>query len=71
MKQLDKLALDYSQNPKNCMSGFVPMGRTDDAFRAGFRKAKQMLREMEPSEKRTWFEIPMSALEELGESEVG
>lgn len=39
-------------------------------FVAGFEKARELLLEMEPWKERSWFEIPMSDLKNLGEQEV-
>ena len=33
--EIEKAAMIYSMQPENCMPGFMPMGRTDTAFRYG------------------------------------
>lgn len=64
MKLKEKLAQDYAMNPKHCMEGWVPMGRTDDAFLAGFEKCRELAIAQRDDSK------DPSELEQLGEEEV-
>lgn len=68
-KLKEKLAQEYALNPKHCMPGFVPMGRTDDAYLAGFDKAKEMVLKLEYYSGSSWVEVPRSVIENLGEVE--
>lgn len=45
-------------------------GGYEAGFIAGFEKAKELLRKMECSKVRTWFEIPMKHLENLGDEVI-
>lgn len=73
MKEYEKLALkeaSYQCTTGNehfdeARSGYIAYG-----FEQGFLKARELLRAMETSQTRSWFEIPMKDLEELGEKEV-
>lgn len=74
MKLKEKLAKEYVVNSKGydtyyendyCQNNYTDMR---EAFLAGFEAAKRSLRAMESS-KRTWFEIPMSYLDNLGEQD--
>lgn len=75
MKVLEKLAKEWAE--KNSSPGIE--GRTDmyeilisiqeQSYIAGFNSAKKLLRDKEPCKDRSWFEIPMRELDNLGENE--
>lgn len=71
MKLKEKLAKEYGQFGQCCCGNSGCGGQAQaDAHLAGFEKAKELLLEMEPWKERSWFEIPMRDLKNLGEEEV-
>jgi hypothetical protein len=72
MKLIKQLSKDYTKDLFESILGYdrPGMGDLERAFEDGFRRAKTLLRAKEPMKTRTWFEIPMCELEQLGEEEV-
>lgn len=66
MKPYQKLAEQFATEYATWDS-FIAV---QDAYEAGFLKAKELMLAMEDNKTRFWFEIPMRHLKQLGEVEV-
>jgi hypothetical protein len=68
LKLKERLAKEYTQLNH---FGALPLHRRNvgKAYIAGFDQAKKLLRALEPFQGRSWFEIPMKELDDLGEED--